>query len=302
MRSHRNLVIGAMLLAVALVAAACSSGGDTKDGTPIIIGSANFGESALVAEIYAQALEAEGYTVVRKLNTGNREIYATALEAGELHLVPEYVGSALSFKGGVPTANTDSTTSDLRAAWAIDGVTVLNPALAQDKNGFVVTAATAADLGLSSVSDLAAFNGTLVFGGPPECPEREFCLPGLESVYGLSFAEFKALDVGGPLTVAALEGDEIQLALLFTSDGVIASKGFVLLDDDKGLQPAENVVPVVLTSIVDEYGTSFTDVLNKVSAKLTTADLTLMNKLTGYDGEDPVQVAADWLKSVGITK
>ncbi len=302
MRSHRNLVIGAMLLAVALVAAACSSGGDTKDGTPIIVGSANFGESALVAEIYAQALEAEGYTVVRKLNTGNREIYATALEAGELHLVPEYVGSALSFKGGVPTANTDSTTSDLRAAWAIDGVTVLNPAPAQDKNGFVVTAATAADLGLSSVSDLAAFNGTLVFGGPPECPEREFCLPGLESVYGLSFAEFKALDVGGPLTVAALEGDEIQLALLFTSDGVIASKGFVLLDDDKGLQPAENVVPVVLTSIVDEYGTSFTDVLNKVSAKLTTADLTLMNKLTGYDGEDPVQVAADWLKSVGITK
>lgn len=290
------------MLAVALVAAACSSGGDTKDGTPIIVGSANFGESALVAEIYAQALEAEGYTVVRKLNTGNREIYATALEAGELHLVPEYVGSALSFKGGVPTANTDSTTSDLRAAWAIDGVTVLNPAPAQDKNGFVVTAATAADLGLSSVSDLAAFNGTLVFGGPPECPEREFCLPGLESVYGLSFAEFKALDVGGPLTVAALEGDEIQLALLFTSDGVIASKGFVLLDDDKGLQPAENVVPVVLTSIVDEYGTSFTDVLNKVSAKLTTADLTLMNKLTGYDGEDPVQVAADWLKSVGITK
>lgn len=290
------------MLAVALVAAACSSGGDTKDGTPIIVGSANFGESALVAEIYAQALEAEGYTVVRKLNTGNREIYATALEAGELHLVPEYVGSALSFKGGVPTANTDSTTSDLRAAWAIDGVTVLNPAPAQDKNGFVVTAATAADLGLSSVSDLAAFNGTLVFGGPPECPEREFCLPGLESVYGLSFAEFKALDVGGPLTVAALEGDEIQLALLFTSDGVIASKGFVLLDDDKGLQPAENVVPVVLTSIVDEYGTSFTDVLNKVSAKLTTADLTLMNKLTGYDGEDPVQVAADWLKSVGITE
>lgn len=290
------------MLAVALVATACSSGGDTKDGTPIIVGSANFGESALVAEIYAQALEAEGYTVVRKLNTGNREIYATALEAGELHLVPEYVGSALSFKGGVPTANTDSTTSDLRAAWAIDGVTVLNPAPAQDKNGFVVTAATAADLGLSSVSDLAAFNGTLVFGGPPECPEREFCLPGLESVYGLSFAEFKALDVGGPLTVAALEGDEIQLALLFTSDGVIASKGFVLLDDDKGLQPAENVVPVVLTSIVDEYGTSFTDVLNKVSAKLTTADLTLMNKLTGYDGEDPVQVAADWLKSVGITK
>jgi osmoprotectant transport system substrate-binding protein len=303
MRTTRRGVIGAMLVAVALVAAACASGDDSgsREGTPIVIGSANFGESSLLAEIYAQALEADGFTVERKFNTGSREIYAVALESGQIHLVPEYVGSALAFKGGTPTADSRATADDLRTVWAEDGVSVLEPAPAQDKNGFVVTAATAADLGVAKVSDLAALNGTLILGGPPECPEREFCLPGLESVYGLSFAEFKPLDVGGPLTVAALEGDEIQVGLLFTTDGVIASKGFVLLDDDKGLQPAENVVPALRTDIAEEYGGNIERVLNAVSEVLTTADLTEMNKLTGYDGEDPEKVAAEWLESVGIT-
>jgi len=303
MRTSRRGVIGAMLVAVALVAAACASGDDSgsREGTPIVIGSANFGESSLLAEIYAQALEADGFTVERKFNTGSREIYAVALEAGQIHLVPEYVGSALAFKGGTPTADSAATAEDLRTVWAGDGVSVLEPAPAQDKNGFVVTAAMAADLGVAKVSDLAALNGTLILGGPPECPEREFCLPGLESVYGLSFAEFKPLDVGGPLTVAALEGDEIQVGLLFTTDGVIASKGFVLLEDDKGLQPAENVVPALLTDIAEEYGGNIERVLNAVSEVLTTADLTEMNKLTGYDGKDPEQVAAVWLESVGIT-
>ena len=303
MRNTRKGIIGAMMLALALVAAACSSGGDsgTREGTTIVIGSANFGESSLLAEIYAQALEDDGFTVERKFNTGTREIYSGALESGEIHLVPEYVGSALAFKGGTPTADSEATTDALRELWANDGISVLDPAPAQDKNGFVVTAASASALGLEKVSDLSELNGTLVLGGPPECPEREFCLQGLESVYGLSFSEFKPLDVGGPLTVAALEGDEIQVGLLFTTDGVIASKGFVLLDDDKGLQPAENIVPALRSDIAQEYGGNVERVLNAVSAQLTTGDLTEMNKLTGYDGDDPEQVAADWLASVGIT-
>ncbi|MGI9665625.1 MAG: ABC transporter substrate-binding protein [Acidimicrobiia bacterium] len=303
MRKIRKGSIGAMLLVVALIAAACSSGDDSgsREGTTIVIGSANFGESALVAEIYAQALEADGFTVERKLNTGSREIYAAALESGELHLVPEYVGSALSYKGGTPTSDTDQTTSDLRDAWSDDGISVLEPAPAQDKNGIVVTSDTATQLGLTTTSDLAAHNGTLNFGGPPECPEREFCLIGLESVYGLSFAEFKPLDVGGPLTVAALEGGEIDVALLFTTDGVIVSKGFVLLEDDQGLQPAENLIPALRTDIAEEYGGNIERVLNAVSAVLTTGDLTELNKLTGYDGEDPAEVASNWLESVGIT-
>ena len=307
MRIFRNRVIGATLLAVALVASACSSGDDSgsKDGTTIVIGSANFGESELVAEIYAQKLEAEGFTVERKFNTGSREIYATALESGEIHLVPEYVGSALSYLGGTPTSDTDATTADLAAAWADAGVTVLEPAPAQDKNGFVVTRATADSLGVDKVSDLVAANGTLVLGGPPECPDREFCLIGLETVYGLSFAEFKPLDVGGPLTVEALKAGSasggIDVGLLFTTDGVITSEGFVLLNDDEDLQPAENLIPATSTSIVEEYGSAYEDALNEVSAALTTEELTRMNQAVGYDGEDLVEVASQWLADNGLT-
>jgi len=267
----------------------------------ITIGSANFTESALVAEIYAQALESAGFKVNRQLNIGPREIYAPALESGELDLVPEYTGSALTFLGGTPTPDSDETYAALQQAWEPKGITVLAYAPAQDKNGFVVTRATADSLGVSKLSDLAAHNDTLILGGPPECPERDFCLKGLENVYGLSFKEFKSLDAGGPLTVAALKGDEIQVGLMFTSDGTIAAEDFVLLEDDKNMQPAENVVPVVRTEVVDAAGGGLVDTLGAVSGKLTTGDLTEMNKQVGFDGKDPEDVAAEWLKNAGIT-
>ena len=300
----RRTIAGAAIVAFALIATACGSGGDgdAKDGPTITIGSANFSESALVAEIYAQTLEAEGYQVERKLNTGNREIYAPALESGELDLIPEYIGSILTYLGGTASSNSDETYAALQAAWEPAGIQVLDYAPAQDKNGFAVTQATADSLGLTTVSDLAAVNGTLVLGGPPECPEREFCLKGLESVYGLEFAEFKPLDAGGPITVAALEGDEIQVGLMFTSDGTILAKGFVLLDDDKALQPSENLAPAVRSEIIDAYGDEFADALNAASLKLTTTELISLNKLVGIDGEDPETVVADWLAAVGITE
>ena len=296
MRKNRSGVLGAILVALVLVAAACGSGEDagTKDGPTITVGSANFSENALVAEIYAQVLESDGYPVERNLNVGNREVYAAALESGDLDLLPEYVGTALAFLGGTPTADSEATAEDLRDTWSAAGITVLDPAPAQDKNGIVVRPETAADLGLSKISDLAAHTD-LVFGGPPECPEREFCLIGLTEIYGLSFADFKPLDVGGALTVAALEGDEIQVALLFTSDGVISAKGFVLLEDDKDLQPAENLTPVIRQDIVDAYGDDLVNALNGVSAKLTTEGLSDMNRQIGIDGEDPEQVASDWI-------
>jgi len=335
-KTNRSWVLGAVLVAMALLAAACGSGEDSggtaatttaaptqttamatttgamddttaaptttagvPDGPTIVIGSANFSENALVAEIYAQVLEAAGYPVERKLNVGSREVYKAALESGELDLLPEYIGSALSALGGTPTSDTAATRDALAAAWADAGIAVLNPAPAQDKNGIVVRKDTADELGLTKVSDLAGHDD-LVFGGPPECPDREFCMIGLENVYGLHFAEFKPLDVGGAITVAALEGDEIQVALLFTSDGVIAAKGFVLLEDDKGLQPAENLTPVVRQEILDVYGDAFAGTLDAVSAKLTTADLSEMNKQIGIDGEDPETVAADWLAANGF--
>ncbi len=320
MRTHRNGFLGAILVVVlALLLTACGSGEETgtdnsttttsadamaetttthamMDGPTITIGSANFSESALVAEIYAQVLESAGFPVERTLNVGNREIYAAALEDGGLDLVPEYLGSALSYLGGTPTSDTAATAQALADAWKDAGIAVLDPAPAQDKNGVVVRQDTADELSLSKVSDLAGHDD-LILGGPPECPERDFCQKGLEDVYGLSFAEFKPLDAGGPLTVAALEGDEIQVAILFTSDGVIAAKGFVLLEDDKGLQPAENVTPVIRQEIVDAYGDDLKSALNSVSAALTTSALSEMNRQVGIDGDDPEQVAADWISN-----
>jgi osmoprotectant transport system substrate-binding protein len=305
MRKNRSGALGAVLVVLALLAAACGSGEDAEtgagtvagaaDGPTITIGSANFSENALVAEIYAQVLESKGYDIERNLNIGAREVYEPALESGDLDLLPEYLGSALSFLGGTPTSDTDETAAALAAALEDAGIAVLDPAPAQDKNGIVVRQDTADELGLSKVSDLANYTD-LVFGGPPECPEREFCMIGLTDVYGLTFADFKPLDVGGALTVAALEGDEIQVALLFTSDGAIAAKGFVLLEDDKGLQPAENLTPVIRQEIVDAYGNDLVDALNAVSAELTTAELSAMNKRIGIDGDDPEQVASDWIE------
>jgi osmoprotectant transport system substrate-binding protein len=301
----RKGAIGAVLMAVALVATACGSGDDAdseaKDGPTITIGSANFSESALVAEIYAQALEADGYPVDRNLNVGSREIYWQALQNGDLGLLPEYTGALLTFLGGTSSSDGDATYDALVNAAAAVDVVVFEPAPAQDKDGFAVTAETAEELGVEKVSDLAEYNGTLTLGASPECPTRPFCLLGLEDVYGLEFVEVKALDVGGPLTVAALEGGEIDVGQMLTSDGVIAAKGFVLLEDDKALQPAQNVVPALRKEIADAYGDALRDRLNAVSEVLTTQELILLNKAVSADGEDPETVATDWLAENDLT-
>lgn len=286
-------------MVMALVAGACGSG-DDADGPTIVVATFNFGESLILGEIYAQVLEDGGYPVERNLGLGSREVVKPALESGEIGLVPEYTGSLGNFLGVTPTADEQSTWQEVKDAFEENGVTLLGYAPAQDKNGFVVTGQTAASLGLSRVSDLAPVAGDLVFGGPPECPERLNCLPGLETTYGLTFAEFKPLDVGGPLTVAALEGGDIDVGVLFTTDGVIAAKGFVLLEDDKGLNPAENIVPAVRMEIVDSYGEDFVELLDRVSAAITTPDLTEMNRRAGIDQEDPAAIAADWLSDNGF--
>jgi osmoprotectant transport system substrate-binding protein len=222
------------------------------------------------------------------------------LKSGEIDLLVEYSGTLLTFEGGTSSTDSQTTYDSLVEVLADSDLTAGNYAPAQDKNGIVVTADFAATNGVATTSDLAALNGTLVFGGPPECPSREFCLIGLTDVYGLDFAEFKPLDVGGPLTVAALEGGEIDVALLFTSDGVIAAKGFVLLEDDMNLQPAENIVPVLRQELVDSYGQAMIDLLDSVSAKLTTAELSELNKRFSLDAEDADVLAKDWLASNGF--
>lgn len=303
-KSFRIRAIGATLLVFALIASACgdddASGDVPADGPTITVGSTNFGEQLILGEIYAQTLEAAGYPVERAFNLGARDVVNPALKSGEVDLLVEYTGTLLTFEGGTSTTDSQETYDALVEALEASDLVAADYAPAQDKNGFVVTADFAATNGVATVSDLAALNGTLVLGGPPECPEREFCLIGLQDVYGLDFAEFRPLDVGGPLTVAALEGGEIDVALLFTSDGVIAARGFVLLEDDMSLQPAENIVPVLRQEIVDAYGQDLVDLLDEVSAQITTAELSELNKRYGIDAEDADTLASEWLAANGF--
>ena len=296
--SRRSGAVGAIAIAVALLASAC--GGGSGDGPTVTIGSTNFGEQLILGEIYAQVLEAEGYTVERRFNLGDRDIVAPALRDGEIDLMVEYTGSLLTYEGGTPSSDSDATYAALIAALGPQELSALDYGPAQDKNGLVVTAETAQALGLATVSDLAAHNGTLIFGGPPECPERPLCLPGYEEVYGLEFADFLPLDVGGPLTVAALAGGDIDVALLFTSDGVIAARGLVLLEDDMGLQPAENIVPVLRQEVIDAHGQDFVDLINRVSALITTGGLRELNKRYGIDAVDAEVLAREWLQANGF--
>jgi osmoprotectant transport system substrate-binding protein len=286
--------ISATVLALALVAGACSS---NTDGPTIEIASFGFGESEIVAEIYKQALEAEGYSVNHQVQVGPREVLKPALEAGDVDIIPEYVGSALEAGFGIePSADGEATRERLIQAYADAGVTVLDLSEAEDKNTFVITKELAEESGITSVSDLAKL-GPIVLGGPPECPERPRCQIGLEELYGLEIAEFKALDAGGSLTVAALEGGEVQVGLFFSTYLFIDE--FLALDDDLGLQPAENIVPVIRQAILDEYGDDLADVLNSVSAELTTEALIAMNERF-FAPEDADVIAGEWLVEVGL--
>ncbi|MGH2452054.1 MAG: ABC transporter substrate-binding protein [Candidatus Limnocylindria bacterium] len=291
------------LVLVALVAAACGAGGPLGGAKPTVrIGSTNFAEQLIVGELYGQILEANGYTIERRFNLGNREIVFPALESGEIDMEVDYLATLLAFVDPEATGSTDpdETIAALREALEPKGLTVLDYAPAVDQNGIVVTRETADRYALTKVSDLAPIAGDLVFGGPPECPQREFCAIGLREVYGIEFREFRPLDVGGPVTVAALEGGEIDVALLFTSDAVIAVRDFVLLDDDRNLQLSDNVAPVVRNDLLERAPDDFERLLNSVSEKLTTEELTELNRQVGVERRDPDDVAREWLQKQGL--
>ena len=305
MRGIRTAI--ALLTALLLVLGVACSGSDEAGSGPtgqpgVVIASFGFSESVTVAEIYGQALEATGIRVERVVDLGSRETVEPALAQGKIDLVPEYLGTALTFLEPAAGAATDTSSiyERARAAFASRGSVLLAPAPAQNQNGIVVTRATATRWGLAKISDLQPVANRLVFGGPPECPERPLCLPGLERVYGLRFKEFKPLDAGGPLTVGALEGAEVDVAVLFTSDGHLDGDQFVLLQDDRGLQPPDNLVPVMRKETVDRLGPRLTQVIDRVSASLHTKDLTELNRRVSIEGVKPDRAAADWLRSRGL--
>lgn len=294
-----------LVVLVVLLAQAC----DADRGAPaeqapggVRVASFDFVESRLLAEVYASALERAGYPVVRLPGLGPREIVAPALQQGHVDLVPEYVGSALRFYDGArPPAATS--VPELQAA-LVDalrgrGLTALAPAPGQDQNGVVVSRTTARTRGLSAVSDLSAHADGLSFGGPPECPERPLCLGGLQDLYGLRFRTFVAFPSRAATAEALLAG-QLDVGMLETVDPYLGDGRLVLLTDDLGLQPPENVVPVLRQAVVDGAGPDLLRVLDEVTATLTTAAMVGLNRAVVLEHAALPDVAADWVGSNGL--
>jgi osmoprotectant transport system substrate-binding protein len=291
-------------LIMGLFAAGCSSSDPTKTSTggsapsgTIVVGSANFPENALLAEIYAEALKAKGVKVSTKLNIGSREAYIPGLLDGSIDLIPEYSGVLLQFfdKHATQVSSGDVFTA-LKSA-VPSKLTVLDKSSAEDKDAVVVTKATASKYHLKSIADLKPVAKDLTFGGPPEFKTRPDGIPGLAKHYGVTFGSYKTLDTGGPLTVSALKNGQVDAADLFTTDPSIPENHFVVLADPQNNFAAQNVLPLI--NKAKDTGT-VTTTLNAVSTKLDTQTLTdLLKKV--YAKEDPNTVAKDWLSSAGLS-
>lgn len=296
--------LGAFVAAVALLVplSACggdpTSGGGTGDSSSpaIVIGSANFPENQLLAEMYAQALEAKDVTVTRKFNIGARELYLKALKKGEIGMLPEYNGALLAAlsPGGTPPANV-STTDEVNTALKKvlpSGLQILKSSPAEDKDTLTVTSATASKYHLKSIADLKPVASKLVIGAGPEFKTRDQGLVGLKKDYGLTFKSFKSLDPGGPLTKAALKKGQIQVANIFSTDSTIETDNLVVLDDPKNLFLAQNITPVIQKSKVKGDVAS---TINAVSAALTTESLTKYLAEVAVDKKSYNTVAKEFL-------
>ncbi|GAB3050534.1 ABC transporter substrate-binding protein [Intrasporangium mesophilum] len=309
MKHSKTVLTSVSVLALAGLAACGSSGGGspldqpTNAGSPaasgtVTVGSANFPESELLMNIYAKALEAKGVKVETKPNIGSRETYIPALQDGSIDLVPEYTGVLDQyFNKSAKATDSQAVYDELKAALPT-GLAVLDKSAAEDKDGVVVTKDTATKYNLSSIADLGPVAKDLVLGGPPEWKTRETGVPGLKKIYGLTFKEFKPLDAGGPLTVQALKNGQVQAANLFTTDPNIPANGFVVLQDPKFLFAAQNVVPLITKSKVNDTVSS---ALNAVSAKLDTSTLAGLVKEVVIDKKDADQVATEFLQKAGLS-
>jgi osmoprotectant transport system substrate-binding protein len=309
---RRSLFVQTVAVAAtaALALTACGGGGGGSPlssgsapsggaaSSTIIVGSANFTENQILAEIYAQALAAKGVTVEKKLSIGSREAYFPGLKDGSIDFIPEYTGVLLQYlnKSATETSPDDVYTALQKVL--PDTLTVTDKAAAEDKDAVVVTKETATKYNATSIADLAANCGQLSFGGPPEFQTRPDGIPGLTKTYNCTFKEYKSLDAGGPLTVAALKNGDVQAADIFSTDASIPANGFVVLTDPKNNFAAQNVVPLINKAKVTD---AVKQVLNAVSAKLTTDELATLNATAAGDTKPAVDVVAkDWLTKNGL--
>ena len=317
MRRNRTLAPGAVLLA--LVVSACTpGGGGSPSATPgggepvsspagelpaITIGSAAFWESAVVAEIYAQALERGGFTVERNLETGPRDVTLPALVDGQLDLMPEYIGGLLADGyDGEPTPDVNASLTALREQLEADGLVAFEPTPGTDADGFAVRQETAEELDLATMSDLAEVAGDLRWGVAQECGDNPNCGPGLERVYGIDLEQLEVETLGACSTAVAeaLNASNIDVAQVCTTQPEIVAFNLVLLDDDGGLAPAQNIVPVVRREVADAGGGLLEQTLNSVSELLTTEELTNLGNAVVINQESYDDAASQWLEDHGL--
>ena len=325
MRTRRPLGLLAVALS-ALLLTACGDGGGTaasritadpsaaagaelptEGGSgSVVIASANFPENQILAEIYRQALAGAGYDATVKALTTRPNI-VSAVESGDVHVEPDYVGSLTEFlnrEANGPDAprlasgDLDATYAKAQELAAAKGLTVLTPSPAQDQNAFAVTREFSEEHGVTKLSDLADFEGPLVLGGTPECKTYALCQPGLEKTYGITFTGFEQTDLGGTQSVTKLKNGTVQLGEFLSSDGGVKANDFVVLEDDKNLQSVDNVVPVVGKSVADDA--LLKDILERISAAMTTDDLIALNAAVSIDRKLPAQAATDFLVGKGL--
>jgi len=293
----------ALALAMGVALAACGDdddggGGGGGGGQAITVGAATFPESNILAQIYGQALEAEGFDVTVEESFGARAALLDGLGDGSVDLTPEYVGALLNELAGPDTATSDTAESVglLEDAAAEDDLVVFEASDAEDVDALAVTPETAEELGLETYSDLAEAAGDLTLGAPPECAELAACIPGLRDTYGIEFGEFVPLEAG-PTIFEALESEQIDVARVFSTDPPIGENDLVVLEDDMGLNPVQNVIPVGSADLDTQ---DVADVVNAVSAALTTETLIDLNARAIIDKEDAKDVAADFLEQEGL--
>ena len=299
MRLKRKPLIG-LVAAGALALSACGGDGGGELGE-VTVGSANFPESILMGNIYAGALDAAGFDVNEQFNIGAREAYAPALEAGEIDVLPEYIGAfhawAVGDQGDV--SETDELLAELEEHYSDGSVVLYEPSEAENASAFLVTPETADEYGLETLSDLEPVAGELTAGGPPEVRERPDGLPGLQEVYGVEFGDFLDLDACGPITNSALADGDIDVARSCSALGIIGEEGWIILEDDQHLMVADNLIPVVRG---EAHSDELEAALNEVSAALTTEGLIELNRRIEIDNDDPDVVAQDWLAEQGIVE
>ena len=300
--TRRAALVGTLAAAALALSACGGSNALTPQATSasaapadtIVVGSANFPENVLLAQMYAAALTAKGVKVSTKLSIGSRETYIPALQDGSIDLLPEYNGNLLSYFSKTPKAtDPQGVYAELKAALPPE-LAVLEQAPAEDKDTLTVTKETAAKYSLTSIADLSGKSANLVLGAGPEFKSRRAGLVGLKDVYGLTFKQFKPLDTGGPLTISALKGGQIDVANVFSTDSAIVTNGFVTLTDPKNVFLAQNIVPLITAKKVSP---TITSTLNALSAKLTTDVLTAEVKKVQVDKQDPATVAEAWVKA-----